>query len=209
MKAIINTVLLKDLRTDEYREANLFQGIDVDTLKGIQKEWAPEFEAAGADVRPEDAHWDWVRKSLAAMKNPFVYEIFGIDIDEQTQGMMLAAKGGVNSFSRHQDHLRKPLVYVDFLATAPWNRPLLTPRPKFKGVGRMLIATAISLSYEEEFDGRIGLHSLPGAERFYREIMKMHDFGGDPDYHNLRYFELTQAMAKELTGYEPPKKKGG
>ena len=209
MKEVIDTVLLKDLRTEEYREANLFQGIDVDTLRGIQEGWAPEFEAAGADARPEDAHWDWVRKSLAAMQNPFIYEIYGIEIDQQTQGMMLAAKGGVNSFSRHQDHPRKPLIYVDFLATAPWNRPLLTPRPRFKGVGRTLIMTAVTLSYEEEFSGRIGLHSLPGAEPFYRESMGMYDFGGDPDYHNLRYFEFSQSMAAELTGYVPPEKKGG
>jgi hypothetical protein len=38
------------------------------------------------------------------------------------------------------------------------------------------------------YGGLVGLHSLPGAEMFYRK-MGMNDCDLDEDYDNLRYFE--------------------
>ena len=42
--------------------------------------------------------------------------------------------------------------------------------------------------------GRIGLHSLPQAEKFYRR-WGMVDLGPDKLYEDLHYFELTTAQA--------------
>lgn len=209
MKTVIQQVPLKDLRSNSFQDVDLFQGIDIDTLQGIEAAWAPLFNAAPSEDRQEDAHWDWTKKAYVAVSNPMSYEIFGIEAEGQTQGMMLVVKGGTKCFSRHADHPRKPLVYVDFLATAPWNRPSMTATPTFKGVGRILLMTAVTLSYDEEFAGRVGLHALPGAESFYRDRMGMTDFDGDPDYHNLRYFELSEQQAAGLTGRAPQTKKGG
>lgn len=199
LKTVIQQVPLKDLRSDTYTEVDLFQGIDLDTLQGIEEHWGAMFSAAAPEDRAEDAHWDWTRKAFAAVSNPMSYELYGLTAEGQTQGLMLAVKGGPKCFSRHEDHPRKPMVYVDFLATAPWNRPSMTTTPSYKGVGWVLLMTAVSLSYDEEFSGRMGLHALPGAETFYRDRMGMTDFGGDPDYQNLRYFELSQKQAAKLT----------
>lgn len=38
------------------------------------------------------------------------------------------------------------------------------------------------------YEGRVGLHSLQGAERFY-ENQGMFNYGAEEDYDNLTYFE--------------------
>ena len=133
---------------------------------------------------------------LRAQTKPLNCEIFGIEADNKTQGMMLVIKLGRQCFSRHQEHPGAPLVYIDFLATAPWNRPSMGDAPAYKGVGRALVMAAVSLSFGGKAAGRVGLHSLPGAESFYRERPKMTDMGEDVAYQELRYFELSATQAK-------------
>lgn len=87
------------------------------------------------------------------------------------------------------------LIYVEYLETAPWNHGT---NPKFKGVGTVLIAAAIQLSNDDGSDGRIGLHSLPQADSFYRDRCKMTDLGIDKSYSNLRYFEMTKEQSEKF-----------
>ncbi|WP_045320360.1 hypothetical protein [Limimaricola cinnabarinus] len=203
MKQAIGTIPLFGLESGKFHDAVLFQGVDLATLQGIEASWTPMFDTAAAENRPEDAHWEWAAKALQALQNPLNYEIFGIEADGKTQGMMLVVKGGAKCFSRHPEHPRMPLVYVDFLATAPWNRRGLIESPTYKGVGRVLFMSAVSLSIEEEFAGRVALHSLPGAEAFYRDRLSMTDLGADGDYQNLRYFELSTTQARQLISAWP------
>jgi hypothetical protein len=65
-----------------------------------------------------------------------------------------------------------------------------------RGVGSVLIGTAIELSKELEFKGRIGLHSLPQANGFYANFCGMTDMGPDSANHDLRYFEMTPEQAE-------------
>ncbi len=99
----------------------------------------------------------------------------------------------------HRSHVEpmKNLIYLDFFATAPWNRPKLKNPPDYKGVGIALFIFAVSRSFDLEYNGRVGLHSLPAAESFYQKI-EMNDFGCDPNYENLRYFELSINVALEI-----------
>lgn len=203
MKQAVATVPLLALDSGAFRDATLFQGVDLETLQSIEEHWTPMFDAAAEENRPEDAHWEWAAKALQALDNPLSYELFGIEADDRTQGMMLAIKGGLKCFSRHPEHPRAPMVYIDFLATAPWNRLGMVEIPTYKGVGRILFMAAVSLSLEEEAAGRIGLHSLPGAEEFYRSRMNMTDMGKDAAYHNLRYFELSATQATQLIASQP------
>lgn len=203
MKQSIATVPLLALESGAFCDATLFQGIDLATLRGIEDQWTPMFDAAAPANRPEDAHWEWAAKAVHALTNPLNYELFGVEADGRTQGMMLAIKGGLKCFSRHTEHPRAPLVYIDFLATAPWNRPGMVLVPSYKGVGRILFMAAVSLSLTEEFGGRVGLHSLPGAEAFYRTRLNMTDLGKDEAYHSLRYFELSASQAERLIKSQP------
>lgn len=207
MKTLIDKVFLQNRLTSKHEDADLFKGINTDNIAHIEGRWRAMFhmrrmeaQASGksmADVNAEDAHWEWGKKALAAISDPFLFDVFVLECGGGTQAMMIVSKGGENCFSRHSEHERSSIVYVDLLATAPWNRPVLVADPVYKGAGRVMIATAVSLSLEEEMGGRIGLHSLPGAEEFYRDVMNMTDLGIDQEgeHKGLRYFELSVSQA--------------
>ena len=206
MKELLEKVFLRNRTTGKFETAELFHGIDETNLSHIEGRWRPLFElrraeaiASGktmSDINAEDGHWDWGRKALAAISNPFLYDIFALECGGNTQALLLSCKGSTDCFSRHPEHPKADMVYVEFLATAPWNRPRLVKEPTYKGAGRVLIGTAVSLSIEEELRGRIGLHSLPGAEDFYRDAIGMADLGVDKDgpHKGLRYFELSESQ---------------
>ena len=92
----------------------------------------------------------------------------------------------------------QPMVYVDYLESAPWNIRMAFNEPRYVGVGTVLIAEAIHLSLEMGLDGRVGLHSLKQAEQFYRDRCRMTDFGEDAESSNLRYFEFSSDQAADL-----------
>ena len=66
------------------------------------------------------------------------------------------------------------LIYVDYIEVAPWNLKTLMlglgEGPRFNAIGSRLIEAAVRRSVEEECKGRIGLHSLPITEQFYRKV---------------------------------------
>lgn len=218
MKTRLGTVPLKNRVSSEIEEAELFHGIDADNLAHIEGRWRPLFDQrrrqaqttgeAMSDINAEDAHWEWGKKIIAAEQNPLVYDVFVLECGGNTQAVMLVQKGGIRCFSRHPDDPKAPLIYVDFLATAPWNRPRLVTEPVYGGCGRNMIMTAVSLSLDEEMKGRIGLHSLPGAEEFYRDSIGMADLGKDSKYHNLRYFELSEKQVEAILVTQDKERRG-
>lgn len=204
MKTLLQEVELKNRQTGRYEPAELYDGIDEKNLLDFEREWRPAFvnqlpkNASGVErvaAGAEDAHWDW--KRLAEIgANPLAYGMYAVECANKTQGLMLVRKG--SAFSRHPDHMRADLIYIERLSSAPWNRPSMTDKPLYKGVGRLLFAAAVNLSFDEELDGRVGLHSLPGAEVFYRDIIGMTDLGADIHCHSLQYFELSNAQAAKF-----------
>jgi len=56
------------------------------------------------------------------------------------------------------------------------------------------VCSAVSLSYELEFNGRLGLHSLPQSESWYRDVAGFSDVEYDAPK-RMRYFEVTEAQA--------------
>ena len=89
----------------------------------------------------------------------------------------------------------QPLIYVDYLESAPWNLRILSAPPRFMGIGTVLVAEAVHLSIDTGFEGRIGLHSLPQAEVFYRSRCQMTELGQDVQHFDLTYFEFTSQQA--------------
>ena len=211
MKTLLGRYDLMNRLTGQYELASLFEGIDESNLLSFERDWKVAFaerlpvEASTAErlaANAQDAHWDWRR--LAEIRgNPLLYQMYAVECADRMQGIMLVKKGG--RFSRHPDHPRADLIYIDRIATAPWNRPRFMREPVYRGVGHLLFSTAVNLSIEEELGGRIGLHSLPGAEAFYRTVMQMTDFGPDEDYYGMSYFELSSAQAKDFLNHEDGK----
>lgn len=131
-----------------------------------------------------DKFWDWEFKLEFVINRQVNREGYAIEYEDETQGLLLIET------QMHGSRLEegKRLVYVDGIATAPWNRAYIQRPPKLKGVGTAFLAFARTRSLELGYEGRVGLHSLPGAEEFY-DNQGMIDVGEDEDYDDLIYFE--------------------
>jgi len=150
--------------------------------------------AGVAQHNVEDAHWLWPEK-VKQRAGQLQWESYAVRCDGQTQGLMYL---DMLRRCRLPSQQNLHMVYIDLLSTAPWNRPGFTPHPKYRGVGGVLMTEAIIHSEAEGFGGRVGLHSLPNAEDFYRTQWKLESLGPDPNYHNLIYFEMTTERAIEF-----------
>ena len=197
-------VYLKDRKTGQLVEATLIDGVTRDEVERAEAAWKPfldqqikrmQIEGVPRNLWPQHRHWDWRRKQ-EAIELYLAYRMFGIECNSEMQGLMLASTAGKNA--RIDSQRGKPLVHVDFLAAAPWNLGSIVDEPRYSLVGSILLATAIHLSMEEEFQGRIGLHSLPQAEAWYGNSCGMSDLGPDASAQNLRYFEMTPKQASEF-----------
>jgi len=199
-----SVVYLKDRQAGELVEATLIDGVSRDEVERAEAVWKPfldqqleRMRAAGIPKNqwPQHRHWDW-RQKQEATEQYLAYRMFGIECASDMQGLMLATTVGKRA--RIDSQRGKPLIYVHFLAAAPWNLGSVVGEPRYSSVGGILLATAIQLSLEEEFQGRVGLHSLPQADSWYRDKCGMTDLGPDPSAQNLRYFEITPQQAAEF-----------
>ena len=130
-----------------------------------------------------DAGWIWDYK-LRQTQRDERYEAYVLLVDEFPQGLLFLETRW------HRSHWtqRWPLVYVEAIATAPWNRTVIEQPPWFKRVGASLLLFARQRSVDLGYEGRVGLHSLPDAESFYRK-RGMTEHGPDPEKEDLVYFE--------------------
>ncbi len=193
-------VYLKKTSTGQLVEASLLDEITDEHLTLWIDTWQPAMQAhcSGRVLRdkPEDHHWDW--KWKASEWRPMLgYHSFTITCEGELQGLMLVCDF---KSARIQAQFGKPIVYVEFVATAPWNRPKIQT-PRFRGVGTVMVTAAVELSWQLGYRGRIGLHSLPDAEEFYRDTCGMSELGKDAAHQELMYYEMTdnQAEAFRLT----------
>jgi hypothetical protein len=192
---------LKDRRTGQLVNATVIDGISREEVERAELSWRPVLlqrlerlrtSGTAEGLRPEHSHWDW-RNKHAAVEGLIAYRMFGIECDGDIQGLMLISTAGHPC--RIPEQQGKEQVYIDFVASAPWNSPGLVESPHYGLVGRVLVATAVQVSLEEGFRGRIGLHSLPQAETFYASNCGMTDLGRDMKKQGLRYFEMTPAQS--------------
>jgi hypothetical protein len=199
-----SVVPLRDKNTGEIVEAVLIDGISETQLRDVETNWLPvmrqgieRLKAAGKPRRewPQSHHWNW-RNKVEHVHGILAYRGFAIEYQKQTQGLMLVTTAEA---CRLPEQRGKPLVYIDYLETAPWNQRELVGQPRFSGIGTVMLAAAITLSQEESFSGRIGLHSLPQSENFY-EACGMKKVESDPSKQGLFYFEMTPKQATDFLG---------
>jgi hypothetical protein len=198
---VSSTVIqIVDRRSGQLVDAVLHESLSVDDILQAEAAWGPARVAAlqrllgegcPEDRLPEHFHWDWSRK-IGRLQLP-MYRCLGVKWEGQMQGRMMVALTG--HVARLPPDEGKPLVYVDFIETAPWNVSPLAKEPRFGGIGMALLEAAIRLSVAAAFCGRIGLHALPQAEVFYRNKCAMTLLGPDEDYNALAYFEFTEEQA--------------
>ena len=140
-----------------------------------------------------DQHWNWRRKcAIAPGSNRQMYALLN---GSHVEAVMMLLSGRTSQL----DTPGLPLVYVDFVAAAPWNRGSIQRPERFHGMGTMMLGAAVEVSRMQKLNGRCGLHSLPSAESFYRHI-GMKEFGIDASYYDMRYFEFDAQAARAFTG---------
>ena len=202
MKVLIGTYELLNQHSGSFEYADLYSPIVEKHVSDYETLWVPAFNARLAEAKTQadvatanaqDHHWKW-RKKTQQRQGRLDWKSFAIECDNSTQGLMFAQ---TSAFAREPSQKNQHIIYIDLLATAPWNRHGMTGQPKYKGVGRLLLLAAINLSVSEGFVGRVGLHSLPQSETWYRDICGMTDLGIDQTYPpGLRYFEMTKSQVE-------------
>lgn len=197
-------VAIADRATGDPVPATLHKELDELELIDVETIWSPERlkslralrqKGVAANNLPEHVHWNWALKAVNT-SGALAYRSFGIEAAGKMQGLMIVCLTGKNAWL--DPDKGKPLVYVDFIETAPWNAKEFTSTPIYKGIGLRLVQAAARLSIDESFAGRVGLHSLPQSRPFYTTACEMAALGPDATYHNLEYFELTAAKVADL-----------
>ena len=195
-------IFLWDRHKGEPVEALLIASLDSLRVEAAVEAWgnqaevcARQWHEAGVprEEWPDHHHWNWNWKAQR-YSGLLAYQFVGIEYRDAMQGLMLVAN--VGHYSKLIEQKGKGLAYVHYVATAPWNDPDYVANPRFGLVGKVLVGAAIEVSREAGFRGRLGLHSLPKAEAFYRERCGMADLGVDPHVEYLRYFEMTSSQAR-------------
>lgn len=168
---------------------NFFQQFSV--ASRTDEKWAEVLGNFGA----QDWHWKWRDKcSVAPATNRRIFALLNAGDVEAAMCLYFGKQ------SRDTNPL--PIVYVDYVSVAPWNRKEIQNPLRFRKLGTVMLGAAVAVSMSMGLEGRCGLHSLPQSEGFYRRI-GMDDFGTDTAYWALRYFEFSNQTATEFM------KKGG
>ncbi|MCK7473892.1 MAG: GNAT family N-acetyltransferase [Rhodopseudomonas palustris] len=198
----VSSVFLQDTHSGSEVAAQLIDGITEGHLDNVEEHWQRarveglyrlKSEGVAPKDWPQSWHWHW-RNKQQAVRGILAYRGFCIVCDDRVQGLMQVI---TTLACRLPEQKGKPLVYVDYLESAPWNQAGFAETPRFKGVGTVMLAAAVQLSRDEGFRGRLGLHSLPQSEPYYNRL-GMESLGPDPDKQGLVYFEMTPQKAAEF-----------
>jgi hypothetical protein len=150
--------------------------------------WVPEFHRR-RQLRISDQDflvWDWPSTDKYLLAKNTVRD-YVISCAGDVEGMMILQEPEPSRLE-----VRARVIYVRYLATAPWNRPSFDQPGRYGRTGTLLLAQAVRESISLGCEGRIGLHSLSESDAFYRKL-RLDDFGPDPGNRGLTYFELGPA----------------
>ncbi len=138
----------------------------------------------------EDANWDWARfleeRTKAEKEGVSRHARYSLWALGRLQALMILEISGRFYPARGS---RLPQVYVEYLAVAPDNRPAVRHPRVLRGCGAALLRVAVRASLRLGWEGRVALHSLPGAKAFY-EGQGFRDLGSDPSEEGYHYMEI-------------------
>ena len=177
--------------------ATVSRGFAADRLAEVERSWTPARDALGAAMRAaglrlENSHGRWTRKDASVRAGQHL--LLAAEAGGEVQGLL-----ALNTELRPASLLPGRWIrYVDYVEAAPWNLQVASVQnARYSGVGTLLIAEAIRTSLGRVAGGRIGLHSLPQAERFYTVRCRMTRVGPDPLSSGLVYYEYQDGVAAE------------
>ena len=179
-------VQLFDRRTHETVAAEITAMTDRD-VEVLNATWMPAFQQRYERQEQDEDFlmWNTGKGYLDLVFHREELQSFVLIADDIVQGVLLLES--VPLMSRLEPD--RSLVYVRYLATAPWNRRNKIGPGWFRGVGTLLLAHAVQESRDLGCDGRLGLHSLRGSDEFYQR-QGLDNLGLDAARRGLTYFEL-------------------
>jgi hypothetical protein len=201
----VHPAAVVDVVSGQTLPAELHDELSAGVLLDIETQWAPVRSDLQRRLRaasiappgwPQSLHWDWGNKSLflSLFRMPETYRVFGLRRQTLWEGAMVTLKD--EAVARLAPDCGKPVIFIDYLETAPWNWSIhaIGQARKFKAVGAVLLRAAVAQSYAEGCEGRVALHSLPQADQFYEsQDLQLVEYDMTK---NMNYFELTAAAAK-------------
>jgi hypothetical protein len=129
----------------------------------------------------EDMHWSWINKHKAYYGNQYNWCFLLVDGIPQGACLIYHPKISINN----QDNI----FYVEYVASAPWNRPNLLAPPRFRGIGTKLLKSISKYSSSNhKLNAGFSLLALPKAEGYYQKIGMSHFKVRDED--SMKYFEM-------------------
>lgn len=161
---------------------------NLDLLRFIkEKNYSDEERAEVLEsIQVDDSHWEWLKKAIAFRTSEYVWLFLMADG---------APQGACLIYHPKKSELEAgDIFYIEYIASAPWNRRNpMSPR-RFGGIGSLLIKAAMAYATDElKLRQGFSLHALPRAVPFYEQI-GMKPFAA-LDKKTLRYFEMPQATA--------------
>lgn len=200
------------IENDSDRKHKVIIGFDADLVLAAHEQWTTEKARIIAELRKEnnplptgrddlvslfvqygltDFNWDWTQKAAYCRGDEYIWMYF-VTENERVQAIAIL----YHPKSSRLDG--RSIFYIDYIATAYWNRRRDKSRREVFGAARTLISTAID-HIRESFGYRYGfcLHSLPTAVTYY-EGLGMQRFDADPEKENLVYFEASESVASSL-----------
>ena len=138
---------------------------NVALLRHIKK-----IEDSGVDVTSilglaqlEDSHWRWLDKSMHYRSDCYKWVFLVAENYPQAACLVYHPKNSVAGVG--------DIFYVEYIATAPWNRNNILADRIFKGLGPKLLDFIAGYA-KDNLKLKLGfsLHSLPKAVQFYQSI---------------------------------------
>ncbi|EMO66411.1 hypothetical protein LEP1GSC132_2462 [Leptospira kirschneri str. 200803703] len=144
--------------------------------------WLDSLKPILHDYNLEDIGWDWTSKALSKYNNNYLWS--SLVIDDISEGIIICNHPENSKIYEYN------IIYIDYLATAPWNRNSVLGVGKYIGIGTLLLKASIKYGLKQfNYIPGFNLHSLSRAENYYRKI-GMRDLGIDDKKNGLRIFEM-------------------
>ena len=152
MSELVGEIDIPNRVSGEFDTARILMGLDPRHLTNFQDSWMPQLQTSVSEVRAaytnqngvlnkpaflaalgdrniQDGHWKWDRK-WDVLKDDLSKVFFAVECGDSTQALMIVDNS--KYFCRHDDHSGCGLIYIEFVAVAPWNRSALVTNPNYE-----------------------------------------------------------------------------
>jgi len=170
----------------------LWRDFNVKLMAFIDKNVAEaDRETVLDQIQIDDDHWEWMIKSAAMRTDEFRW--FFLTANNEPQGACVIR------------HPKKSILntgdifYIEFIATAPWNRENPMEARRFRSVATLLIRCASKYAHDVlKLRYGFSLQAIERAVAYYQKLgMKPHPPSDQPP---LSYYEMEEPDAKLLAG---------